>query len=120
MRSSDHLKIYIAGPMAGYPEHNFPAFQAAAVRLRSLGYDVVSPHEVKVEVENPKAQDYLCADIRELLKCNAICLLDGWEKSIGAKCEATIAITLGFYFIDLDGFNVGTPEYVTVTKGYPV
>ena len=31
-------RIYIAGPMTGYPELNFPAFHAAANSLRAQGY----------------------------------------------------------------------------------
>lgn len=28
-------RIYISGPMSGMPEHNFPAFNAEAARLRA-------------------------------------------------------------------------------------
>jgi hypothetical protein len=30
-------RIYIAGPMTGLPEFNYPAFNAEAQRLRGLG-----------------------------------------------------------------------------------
>ena len=36
-------RIYISGPMTGMPEHNFPAFHAAADRLRKAGWSVVNP-----------------------------------------------------------------------------
>jgi hypothetical protein len=38
-------RIYIAGPMTGLVEHNFPAFHAAADRLRKAGWDAVNPAE---------------------------------------------------------------------------
>lgn len=38
-------RIYLAGPMTGLPEHNFPAFHAEAARLRGLGYHVENPAE---------------------------------------------------------------------------
>ncbi|WP_457825134.1 DUF4406 domain-containing protein, partial [Staphylococcus aureus] len=34
-------RIYVAGPMSGLPELNFPAFHAAAAELRAQGFDVV-------------------------------------------------------------------------------
>ena len=40
------VKVYVSGPMTGIPEFNYPAFEAAARRLRDAGFDVVSPHEV--------------------------------------------------------------------------
>lgn len=39
-------RLYIAGPMSGLPQFNFPAFYAAAEALRAQGYDVVSPAEL--------------------------------------------------------------------------
>src|SRR5690606_26470176 len=39
-------RIYIAGPMTGLPDLNFPAFHAEAARLRSRGVDVVNPAEI--------------------------------------------------------------------------
>ena len=38
--------IYIAGPMTGRPDLNFPAFHAAATTLRDAGFDVVNPAEI--------------------------------------------------------------------------
>lgn len=83
-------RIYLAGPMTGYPELNFPAFHAEAARLRSLGYDVVNPAEINPD---PAADwiDCMRADIRELVTCGTIATLPGWEQSKGATFEASIA-----------------------------
>lgn len=35
-------RLYVAGPMSGLPDHNYPAFREAATRLRDLGYQWVS------------------------------------------------------------------------------
>jgi hypothetical protein len=38
-------RVYIAGPMRGIPEFNFPAFDAAA-RGRAMGLEIISPAEL--------------------------------------------------------------------------
>ena len=37
--------VYLSGPMTGLPDLNFPAFHAAADKLRSQGVQVVNPAE---------------------------------------------------------------------------
>lgn len=81
-------RIYISGPMSGMPEHNFPAFNAEAARLRALGYDVVNPAELNPEPEKTW-HDCLRTDLMELLTCDAIALLAGWQKSAGATWRYT-------------------------------
>lgn len=117
-------RIYIAGPMRGYPDHNVPAFEAAANRLRDLGFDVVSPVEVgkawasdvDQSVHPPEA--WVRRDLQALTTCEAITLLEGWEASTGARCEATVAVTLGFRFFDLDGHLVTPPSRIVIQGGY--
>ena len=86
-------RIYIAGPMTNMPALNFPAFHAEAARLRSLGYEVVNPAEVNAD---PTAGWHACmrADIAQLVTCDAVRLLEGWESSRGASLEAHIAHSL--------------------------
>lgn len=38
-------KIYLAGPMSGLPDLNYPAFHAAAAKLRAMGHVVLNPAE---------------------------------------------------------------------------
>jgi len=92
------MKVYIAGPMTGIPNLNFPAFHEAASRLRAEGHYVVNPAEINVD---PSAGWLECmrADIRELVTCEAIFLLPGWELSRGATLERHIAERLGFVIL---------------------
>lgn len=87
-------KIYIAGPMTGHPELNFPAFHAAAADYRARGAFVINPAEINAD---PTAEwaDCMRADIAALVTCDTIVLLDGYEKSKGATLELTIAQALG-------------------------
>lgn len=94
------MKIYLSGPMAGIPEHNYPSFKAFASDLRSAGHSVINPAEL--HPEPGKAWDEcLRVDIRELCSCDAIALIPGWEKSKGANLELHVAHRLGLDVIHL-------------------
>ncbi|WP_250489965.1 DUF4406 domain-containing protein [Caballeronia sp. INML2] len=88
------MKLYIAGPMSNLPELNFPAFHAEAARLRAMGFEIVNPAEIDVG-PNPDWLTAMRADIRELVTCDGIALLPGWEQSKGANVEHTLARGLG-------------------------
>lgn len=83
-------RLYLSGPMSGLPEHNFPAFHAAAADLRAHGYDVVNP----AEVNSTNPGDWsacMRADIKALCDCDGLALMPGWENSKGAHLELHIA-----------------------------
>jgi len=91
-------RVYLSGPMSGYPESNFPAFHQWAARLRADGFDVVSPAEIQ---EAGTWELCLRADLRELCTCEAIALMPGWENSKGANLELHVAHRLGMEVIHL-------------------
>lgn len=84
-------RIYLAGPMTGYPEHNFPAFHAAAKRLNEAGWEVVNPADNFSGRTDLPRSSYLRADVALLLQCEAIAMLPAWETSLGAKLEYLLA-----------------------------
>ena len=88
------LRMYVAGPMTGYPDLNFPAFHRETARLRSEGAHVINPAEINTD-PGMSWEQCLRADIRELATCDAIVLLPGWEQSKGALLEHHIALQLG-------------------------
>ncbi len=98
LSASRERRIYIAGPMTGYKDCNFPAFNAQAEALRGLGYHVENPADHGV-VDGAEWRDYLRYDISRLSTCEAIFLLPGWSKSKGAALEVYIAKALGMTFI---------------------
>ena len=74
------MRAYIAGPMSGLPDLNFPAFHEAAARLRAFGWDVVNPAEINPDHGMPWAE-CMRRDIAQLVTCQGIVLLSGWENS---------------------------------------
>jgi hypothetical protein len=98
------MTTYIAGPMTGLPDYNYPAFNAAAAKLRAEGVDVRNPAELNDLDEvhaDPKPWDwYVRRAIRALLDCDEILLLPGWEQSKGAQLERHIAEALGMKVTD--------------------
>ena len=88
------MRIYVAGPMTGYPELNFPAFNAETARLRALGHEVVNPAEVNPD-SNAEWRDCMRADIKVMVDCDAVQLLHKWQHSKGACLEYQIATALG-------------------------
>ena len=96
------MKVYLAGPMRGYAELNFPAFDRATSYLRSHGHDVFSPadndrekgYDIKggIDVMRNCIMDDLTYIARE---AQAIALLPGWEKSKGVAAEVALADFLG-------------------------
>lgn len=88
------LKIYLAGPMTGLPDLNFPAFHAAAHQLRACGHTVINPAEINPD-HTMSWEACMRKDIAALVTCDSIYLLPGWQESKGATLEHHIAERLG-------------------------
>lgn len=93
--------VYIAGPMRGLPESNYPQFECVARFLRSEGWDVCSPVEIgsafgtAAELNADPVKLFRAMDAeRDAIRtsCDAILLLPGWERSKGARAELIIAL----------------------------
>lgn len=103
---------YLAGPMSGIPQFNIPAFDYVAMKLREMGYRIVSP----AETDDPETRaaslaspdgDFnsvpekwgalLGRDIQIVSDddCKGVIVLDGWLGSNGARLECFCAIQLG-------------------------
>lgn len=87
-------RIYVAGPMSGIADFNFPVFNAAAAMLRYSGWTVENPAEHAM-ADDLEWADYMAYDLTRLGLCGAIYLLPGWSKSRGATIEKNLAAELG-------------------------
>jgi hypothetical protein len=92
--------VYIAGPMTGYDQYNFPAFDAARDDLTAKGFKVISPADIDREIGfDPSVgtlDDFdlpaaIRRDVDAILGCDAVVLLPGHETSRGATAERYVA-----------------------------
>jgi Domain of unknown function (DUF4406) len=119
------MKLYLAGPMTGYKDFNFPAFHKAANDLRNMGHEVFNPAEKDIEnygseeifkgdgdtdvlkaKGGPSLRECLAIDLDWICKhAEGIALMQGWEKSRGATAENATACAIGCVriFQDLEG-----------------
>lgn len=112
MSYTEPTKAYLAGPMRGYPEFNFPAFEQATRVLRHHGHTIFSPAEHDLDNGfDPSGMDGTIEelaevgfDLREALRIDtewicchaeAIFLLPGWKDSSGARAEKALGDALG-------------------------
>lgn len=95
-------RIYVAGPMRGYPDFNFPAFDAARDRLLGYGWRVISPADIDRQQDLCVIQPhhvYANRDTQVIIDLarnnptgnNSLYMLRGWEKSKGASAEHALA-----------------------------
>lgn len=102
------MKVYISGPITGVDDFE-KNFQEAEDLLRRRGLEVVNPVKIGEALEKDGLKleyaDYMRADITELMKCDAIYMLDGSEDSEGACCEYCIAKSLNMLVLKLPKEN---------------
>ena len=96
------MKLYLSGPMSGYPLYNYPSFLDAAKILRDKGHTVFNPAERDLskgfnpEIDPPKPfVEYMREDLPAVMDAEAVVVLPGWENSKGANLEVTVARECG-------------------------
>lgn len=108
------IKAYIAGPMRGYENFNFDAFDAAAKMLRAEGIHPISPTDIDRMMEGWGQYPPEDLEVDKALKTRCIMrdlaviayeldgkhgdflyLLKGWEPSSGANLELAAAKYFG-------------------------
>ena len=82
------MTVYIAGKMTGLPDLGKAAFSHAESMLTALGYKVINPAWLGDDL--PK-KFYMPTCLTMLAQADALVLLDGWDKSPGARLEKDFA-----------------------------
>lgn len=118
------MKVYIAGPINGYPDGNRAMFEKVAGQLRDLGHEPVNPHDIGplehaegAHVGDPVEHSehgygcFMIPDIGALLQCEGFTLLSEWTDSRGARVERDVAIICGKEFVRTTPSSVRRPYH---------
>lgn len=101
------MKVYISGPMTGYPGFNYEAFNAAEATLAAKGHEPINPARHPVD-PSWTWSDYLRTDLRDVLAADAVAVLPGWECSRGAALEVHVAHSLGMTVLPIDRWEAAS------------
>lgn len=110
-----YKKVYISGPMTGIVNLNIEEFKKYEDKFKNLNFEVVNPHnlfnkeevdEMDLKLENKEIsfEEYhgffMRRDIKEMMNCDFIAVLKGYEKSKGANIEVYLARNINMPIVD--------------------
>jgi len=102
------IKVYIAGPMRGIKDFNRKEFNKADKYMTGKGiYKIFNPSKfdeesgmTELELESKEGlRTVMRRDLNDVLGCEAIYMLSGWEQSEGARIEHALAAMLDMTII---------------------
>ena len=97
-------RLYIAGPMSGIPDFNYPLFNEVAAFYRAEGYHVENPAEntIDASIAEPflQWQALMRLSIAQLITCDVVVVLPDYIASRGAALEVHIAKSIGIPIFD--------------------
>ena len=88
-------KVYLSGPISGYDyEERRMTFSRLAEVMRKVGLVPVNPMENGVPKE-AASEVHMRAEMKMLMACDTIMMLNGWKRSLGARVEHEVALSCG-------------------------
>ena len=93
-------KMYLSGPMTGFPNYNHELFNRVAYEFRQVGFSVCSPAEFFDGDVTKERKEYMREAVKYMLEADTIVLLPGWQESKGARLEAAIATELDLTIVE--------------------
>ena len=127
---------YVAGPMTGIAEFNFPAFDSLAAYLRRLGRKAVNPAERDRLMYDTTTEGFAEGDVQKwaessgfdfplamrydlgvITTSETMVLLPNWEKSTGVAKEKFVAEACGVTV--LYAYPLRDGEWYVTTKYHP-
>lgn len=87
------MRIYISGPISGLPYDQVRArFERDKRDLAAADFEPVSPLDNGLPPDAPW-EEHMKRDLELLAECDAIYLMNGWERSKGCRMEFNAAIS---------------------------
>ncbi len=104
-KKMEQHKIFLSGQISTrkYTEAK-NHFERVEIDLTKRGKFVINPAE---NIKRDSWKDYMRDSIRQLVGCEAVVMLDGWQESKGATIERNLALELGipvYYEMYLDEY----------------
>lgn len=91
-----NCKIYIAGPMTGLPDYNYPKFHKMEKLLYDIGFvNILNPAEIAGGNTSYHYSYYIRESLKMIVRADAVVFLNGWENSKGANLELHAAKLMG-------------------------
>lgn len=85
------MKIYISLPISGVEEKAREQADKIKLTISDAGHEPVSPFDINIEKKEPNYFDHICADLRVMMDCDAICFSEHWITSCGCQIEFDVA-----------------------------
>ena len=85
------MKIYISLPISGREKEAREQADKIKQAIRNAGHEPISPFDVTIVKKKPNYFDHICADLRVMLDCDAICFSEHWITSCGCQIEFDVA-----------------------------
>lgn len=104
------MRIYLSGPMTGYPSYNVTGFATYARLLRlQTDHEIINPFDLDSDDVLSKSvasedgrhfseqewAEFIARDVRVVANCDAIAVMPGWINSRGCAVETMVASILG-------------------------
>lgn len=101
------LRIYLSGPMTGYPNFNYPLFNVVSGLLRKAGHTVYNPAEFQHDEPDFPLRKAFAAYAKFICEeADAIVLLPSWEQSLGVSAELALAKNCKLRVVELKDLDV--------------
>lgn len=123
-------RIYISGPVTGMVDGNRAAFSRVEKEVFAAGFDAENPRRNKlpgyfdIEIDCEELWQFqMKRAVKQLMDCDTIVMLNGWENSKGATIELWLSLMLGlkclnekFCELDITAEEISLPTWQDVQR----